>query len=404
MLFLDIVNLVFKVFVKSVFNIYFLMVVFMLYFQSKRYAELEERVLGVPRLSIWHRVLNDSMYGLVAGFIGSIVIVLMGIYIDETSIMFIWPLAIVLFLFNPRFICFSYAGGIVAVSSLLFGWPKAYVPGIIALVGVLHLMESILMWMDGDSDPLPILVKNKGHEVIGAFAIQKFWPLPIALLIYANTMIIGEAVDMPAWWPMLKAAGNVAFLLVPMIAALGYSDIAITQPVKDRVNSSAFRLALYSVTLLAIAYLASRNVIFAYIGAVFMPVLHELVIRYGVWIQEHGKPIFVAPQRGLMILDVLPLSPAEAMGLKAGDTILAVNGRDVNSEEMLNEILRDYPHFMWVDGIDIKGKIKKCERHFYPDGINNLGAIIMPKRSSFFINTSDDGNPLDGIMNSRRLV
>jgi hypothetical protein len=404
MLFLDTVNLIFKVFIKSIFNIYFPLVIFILYFQSKRYAELEERVLGAPRASIWRRVINSGLYGLVAGFIGSMAALWIGISIDEISIMLIWPLALILLLFDPRFICFSYAGGIVAMISLLFGWPEAYVPGIIALVGILHLMESMLMLMDGDHDPLPMLVQNNRHEVIGAFAIQKFWPLPLAFLVYTDMIVVGQAVDMPSWWPLLKSAsGAASFMLIPMIAALGYSDIAITQPVKDRVHASAFRLGLYSLTLLVLSYAASRYKIFAYIGAIAMPVLHELVIKYGVWVQQRGEPIFVAPKRGLMVLDVLPLSPAETMGLKAGDTILSVNGRDVNSEDMLNEILRDYPHFMWVDGIDIKGHTKSCEHRFYPDGISNLGAIIMPKRSAVFINMHDDNDPLKNIMNSSRL-
>ncbi|MDK2903354.1 MAG: hypothetical protein PWQ93_1273 [Clostridiales bacterium] len=102
MLFLDTVNLIFKVFIKSIFNIYFPLVIFILYFQSKRYAELEERVLGATRTSTWHRVINSGLYGLVAGFIGSMVALWIGISIDEISIMLIWPLALILLLFDPR--------------------------------------------------------------------------------------------------------------------------------------------------------------------------------------------------------------------------------------------------------------------------------------------------------------
>lgn len=399
MLFFQVVDLVFNVLVHSIFNVYFPLVLFIVYFQYKRYGELEERVLGTARVSAWNRLINDALYGLVVGFIGSMIAVWMGISIDEISIMFIWPLALLLLLFNTRYVCFSYAGGIVALSSLLFGWPKVYVSGIIAVVGILHLMESLLIWLDGDRDPLPMLLQNKQHEVIGAFAMQKFWPLPIAILIYTNAIVIGDTVNMPSWWPLLKPDGVAqAFLLGPMVAALGYSDMAITQPVKDRVRASAYRLGMYSAVLLALAYGASAHRIFAYIGAVLMPVLHELIIKYGVWIQQHGKPIFVAPKRGLMVLDVLPSSPAEKMGLEAGDTILAVNGKDVNSEEMLNEVLRDYPHFMWIDGIDIKGRAKSCEHRFYPDGVDKLGAIIIPKRFGMFINAAQHDIPLKEFM------
>ena len=78
-----------------------------------------------------------------------------------------------------------------------------------------------------------------------------------------------------------------------------------------------------------------------------MPLLHELISYWTKRGQLTGKPVFGAPWRGLRVLDVLPDKTGSRMGLMPGDIILNVNGKGVNSQEMLQE--PEQPFTLWMD-------------------------------------------------------
>src|SRR5690606_41661119 len=85
--------------------------------------------------------------------------------------------AIALMMVHPRFICSAYAGGILSVTHLLFGWPGLSVPAIMALVAVLHLVESLLILLHGPTGATPVYVRRPDGRVVGGFTMQKFWPI-----------------------------------------------------------------------------------------------------------------------------------------------------------------------------------------------------------------------------------
>ena len=96
-----------------------------------QYWQLQKQQLamfGVPGVSIGRQVKWAMLYGTIGGLMGSLVLTLVGVNLDRMGFLYIWPLAIFLMLINMRFLCFAYAGGIVAVVSALTGWPDVDVP------------------------------------------------------------------------------------------------------------------------------------------------------------------------------------------------------------------------------------------------------------------------------------
>ena len=125
----------------------------------------------------------------------------LGISINDLGILYLWVLAVLLMLINPRFLCFSYAGGLLALFSLFTGYPKLNIPALMGLVAVLHLVESALILASGHSGSLPVYVRNRFGRVVGAFNLQKFWPVPLAII--AIGYIGPQLPRMPGWWPLL---------------------------------------------------------------------------------------------------------------------------------------------------------------------------------------------------------
>ena len=86
-------------------------------------------------------------------------------------------------------------------------------------------------------------------------------------------------------------------------------------------------------------------------------------------------------------MDVLPESHAKRMGIQRGDTILSVNSNDIQTEEGLNEALKEYPVYTWIHVIGWDGKEKTYEYRCYPGGYNDLGIMPVPREGEITYNT-----------------
>lgn len=376
---------------SMMFNPLFWFIVIITTLIYKKNYRLEYEAIGYNE-PLWQKVVNSLLAGLLAGVLGSGVSVFLGITIEQyipengvfrSEIIYIWIIALLLSLLNQRYLCFSYAGGIVAFLNLTIGYPKINAIGILALVGILHLAESLLIYIDGHSNALPGFFKLKTGEVVGGFLMNRVWPLPVVIFfaaIIAGGM--GDSVSMPDWWPIIKLFGDVdqtkelIYILQPIPVVLGYGDIAITKSPSSRCKESALRLSVYSIVLLVLCIVASRIKIFSYIAALFAPIGHELMIIYGQKEEEQGKRYFTPSEKGMKVLYAIKDSPGYKMNIESGDIILSINNDDITNEEHLNEILEEYPSYIWMDIEKTDGSKKTIEFKDYAKGIGNLGIIF----------------------------
>ena len=178
--------------------------------QYSRAARLETNVYGQAVESPFSRLLTSILLGVIAGFAASLILILVGVTITRAGVSFILPLAVFLMLIDQRFLCFSYAGGLVALSNLIFGWPEVGVTDIMILVAVLHLIEGLLIRITGSHGALPLYMRTQEGRVVGGFVLQKFWPIPIISMMLLTPQaselesLAGGLISMPDWWPLIK--------------------------------------------------------------------------------------------------------------------------------------------------------------------------------------------------------
>lgn len=341
--FIEVLPQVFIRFLQAFFDpsflLLFLVVFVLIAVQYNRMEKLRADFFGMKTRRTRTDILVATGYGLLGGLVGSCLMVFVGLTISG-DLYYLWPVAILLMLINIRFLCFAYAGGILALSSLLLGYPQISVPQILALVAALHMVESFLILASGHLGALPAYVKGPDGNVVGGFTLQKFWPIPIvALGLLAGDAMEGSIVIMPDWWPLIKPMvegypQNLTFALLPLVAGLGYGDIAMARSPVEKSRLSALFLGIYSLTLLVLAVLAGQSRIVAFFAALLAPLGHEAVIYIGKRIELKGKPIYVPAEQGLRVMDVLPGGPAWRSGLRPGDVIAAVNGmKPMNNAE-----------------------------------------------------------------------
>lgn len=385
--------------IQIIFHPIFWIVIYLVSTQYKKQIEAEKKMMGIERGNILGKTLNATLYGLLGGVLGSIIMIIIGVSIRQEGIIYIWPIAILLFMIKARYLCFSYAGGLLSIFSLVFGFPAIDVPGLMALVAVLHFVESFLIFINGKHNSFPIIVDKGNGEHIGGYNLQRFWPIPIIIMtiMFQNQVDNTSLIQMPNWWPIIKPSGitnieGVTFIMVSIVAALGYGDVAFTQMPKIKVRISALKLGLYSIILLILSIISSRIEIFQWIAALFAPIAHELIIIHGRKEEREGKPIFTLPQKGIRVLEVLEGSASEKMGINRGDIIKTINNTPINREEDISEILEQYPTFIWIDGENYQGKKYTKELKAYPYGLRTLGLLVLPQYSNIsYVMQEKDG-------------
>lgn len=365
--------------------IFWLLVLF-IGMQFSKVNNTKKRLYGVEGAPVWQVTLLATAYGIIGGIFGSIFMVIAGISISEIGIIYLWMVAIMLLLVSPRFLCFSYAGSILSMSYLIFGWPNIEVPHLMGLVAILHLVESFLILTSGHLAALPVYVKNAYNQTVGAFSLQKFWPIPIiALMIAEGTMSegTGTMVDMPEWWPLIESfkaekLDKFYYLILPVIAALGYGDVAISNTPESKGRSSAALLAVYSVVLLLLSVAASKMPLISILPALFGALGHEIVIWIGKNSQLKGEPLYIASNDGVKLLDVLKNSRAQKFGLKRGDIIYSINKEKINDRFQLKEKLKEETEYLELEYI--KADDMKIYREVGKvDDKKNFGIIPVPE-------------------------
>ena len=339
------------------------------------------------------------------GIFGSFFLLLLGISLDSVGIIYLWPLAVILLLVNPRFLCFAYAGGIISIVTIVIKylfpyWPELmevallkglaeiHLPSLLALIGILHLTESFLIFVSGHRGASPIYFKAPPGKLLGGFSMQRFWPLPLmglmGLVVEEGSEMLLGGVSMPEWWPLLGSVMNPAggeqliYFMVPLVAVLGYGDLALSSyPYNKRVKT-AVNLALYSIILSAMAVSAVFFPLMIIPAALMAPLGHEYLIIKSNKEEFSQPPLFPAQKReGLTIMAVRPGSPAGKAGLQSGDRLMEVDRNRINSEGEFWSLLRINYHRVLL-------KIKRKERELniplqlYPGPVSRLGIVFAP--------------------------
>nr|MBO2477449.1 PDZ domain-containing protein [Bacillota bacterium] len=359
-------------------------VLLLVHWQYQRVANMERAVYGQPLTDPVRNTWVALLYGLVGGLLGTAAFVFLGISLVDVGVLYLWMVALVLMQLHPRFMCFAYAGGLLSLSRLLLGWPALSVPAVMGLVAVLHLVEALLIWVHGPEGATPVYVRRADGRTVAGYTLQKFWPLPFIALVgflMAQDALIDAVLPMPDWWPLIEPLGDApagqtyVYILFPVVAALGYGDIAITRHPKEKARRTAASLLAYSGVLLLMAVIGNRSVMWQWLAALFSPLGHELVIWLGRRSEEDGEPLFAASQ-GAVVVGVFPDSPAAAMGLRPGDVIRRINGFAVHSKQDLADILTPWAVDVTVEVENLLDGTRRTAH--YPGKVPPLGVILAP--------------------------
>jgi hypothetical protein len=370
-----------------------------LYNQNKKTTVMQKMIIGERLTSPLELTVSQIVIGIFAGTIGSIILSYCGVMFDENSgIYLIFLVSILLMFWNPRFICFAYSGAVLGFVSLLFndfarltgrqvmtgGAFNIDITSLMTLVGVLHVIEGILVMIDGSKGAIPVFA-NRDGRIIGGFALKRYWPIPVAVFLIARRehVIGGEMIATPDWWPLIKSY-SAQFLkdavvgLAPLYAVLGYNSVTFSKDKSEKAVLSGTGIVIYGLALSFVAQLAVYGLAWKVFVLVFAAAAHELMLKLQKYLEMNSNPRYSSEDDGIMVLEVAPGSPAHEMGIKSGDKLLEINDKKILSETDIMDAISSAINYVWfkvrrANGSEDEVNYTNLSRH------RKLGVVFVPK-------------------------
>lgn len=375
---------------------FFYAAILLVYLQYRRQVGLERHLFGVRVTSPEMQAVRSLGFGAIGGVAATLLISGLGIVLNPADFAYVWGVAIFLTLFNLRFICFAYAGGILSVVSLILNTLPEYnidwnwlagayedlralsIPHLLSLVAVLHLIEALLVALQGNEGASPVFVQSRRGRLIGGFILQKFWVIPLAAVAVTGT----SSFNTPPWWGVLPLIGAQGLQILPIPAVLGFSSLALARHPREKAIRTARWLALYALILLGLSIGGGYVPALLWLAALYSPIAHEVLVWWEMVDEKVSQPLFVNPLHGLRILALLPGSLAESMELKPGEIILKANGVPVNTPFDLHFAINQNPAYIKLEVIDENGGIRFVGKPRFSGDHHGLGLILTPDESA----------------------
>jgi hypothetical protein len=380
---------------------FFYMGIVLILLQYRKQIQLERKLFHARLHYLAGEAWRLLLWGTVTGLGASLIMGLLGSALTQEAVLLLWAVSAVLILFRIRFLCMAYAAGALGLVQSVMSWfpggadvegiswlyrwmERTDVPGLLALAGVLHLAEALLIRYQGSRSASPLFFESKRGKVVGGYHMYGFWPIGLFLLVPVSVGG-GSGIELP-WSPIFGsdlAAGGWTVLALPVV--LGFAERTISHLPGDKAKRSSGLLMLYAVVVVGFALLAHWIAPLLVVASVMTIFLHEALIWRSSWEESKRMPLFVHDVRGLKILAVLPESPAAELGLRAGETIEKVNGMQVNTKDELRVALQINPAFCKLEVLNLSGQTKYVGRAVFAGEHHQLGILLCPDEDARYV-------------------
>lgn len=377
-----------------------IMIALIFYNKNKKIATMQKMIMGESLDSPFELTISQIVLGIFAGAIASLLFTFLGLVFDENSNIYLLFMVSLFFMaFKPRFICFSYSGAALGITSILFKYaanilhmPKLDFINIdiltlMTLVGILHIIEGSLVMIDGSRGAIPVFT-NRDNKIIGGFALKRYWALPIAILILfsaaTSDLMGGQPIVTPEWWPLInsdiitKIVEKSVIASIALYGVIGYSGITFTKKKKSKALTSGALIMGYGVLLTAMSQLAVLGVNFQLFVLIFAAAIHEGMLQLEKHMELTSKPKFVSNEEGIMVLAVAPKSPAFLMGIQSGDLIVQINDKKIEAEEEIFSLIKGNFNSLLLKIKKPSGELKDMN-YSNLTGNKRLGIVIVPR-------------------------
>ncbi len=247
-------------------------------------------------------------------------------------------------------------------------------PALAIVMGLLMIAEGILIKKNASKSTSPKLITSNRGMIVGAHGSKRVWMIPLMLFVPG-----GELASPFDWWPVLSLGEGIQVtpILVPFL--LGFSQQVHGSLPKESIQISGQRIIALGILVLAIA-----------IGSIWLPILtiaaatiailgRELTYYFNKLHEQQSPFYFSKRDHGVLILGIIPDSPADKMALEVGEIITKVNGTPVHTEKQLYEALQYNPAHCKLEILDSNNQVRLVQKALFQGEHYELGILFIPE-------------------------
>lgn len=363
-------------------------------------------MLGIQRVkkerALFHFRVFDSLTdvystvvpGLITGIVLSVFFLGVGFMLSAGTIVLLMTVTFILSLaFRPNLLTPSFVI-LLAVFVVFFlpDWDTSYpmvnqwiqdiqgtsIPHLFLLLSVLMFAEAFLILFQANRWASPRRMTSKRGRVVGGFETKRIWLVPTFLLVP------GLGIERIDWWPIFGLGESFRFLLVPFL--IGFRQFqTYTLPKQSTIREGKLLTIVAIVSLAASVLSVFYDLPSVAVVGIVLSFAMRIFLFYLTKKANHDSPFrFTERNNGVMVLSIIPKTPASEMNLKAGEIIRKVNGISIRSAaEFYQALQQSNAAFCKLEVIDENGEMRFEQRALYHDEHHELGLIFVDESREF---------------------
>lgn len=350
----------------------------------------QEYIVGEKVNSALELTFSQLTVGIIGGIVASMLLFILGVtFNDNSAIEALFILSFILMFYKPRMICFSYSGAILGLGALIisciFNGVIDYkiininTVSLISFVAIMHLIEGVMVILDGYRGAIPTFKVKKG-KIIGGFKLSRNWLVPTVLIMFSVNKSLNDEITVSNLATKLgmldiKTLGTMALFAMSLYAMVGFKAKTFTLSKENKAKESGEIIIFYAIILLVLAQLSRVNIYFEVSSLLLMPIVHEAMLSYQRYRENNREYTYISDD-GISVLDFLPNSPLRSIGIESGDRIISVNGFKVREERDIIRIKNEYYGIITLELLKRNGSIELHEVNLREN--EKLHLILVP--------------------------
>ncbi len=366
------------------FNPLFYWFFFIVFLASIARIKKERKMFGSKIYDVFDEIRFTWGSALLFGFILSIIAFGLGVTFSY-SMVGVLALLTILLSITRSFMRLSpaYTFGLAYLLLLLAPYYEDYLPFNISMeltnlqwvifttaMGIFLLYEAYFISRMHNDASYPERMQGSRGKVIGQHRIKKASLIPIVTLLP-----LGDLTSFMDWWPIIPL-GNDEFGLICFPIVIGFEHYVRGMIPYKALQGYAQSLLILGFVVVGVAITGYYLPILTLISVVIALVGRETLSFRFRMNDRQKNPYFTPQAEGMMVLGVIPGTPAQEIGLLAGEKIMKVNARPVNSEQEFYEALQANRTYCKLDVLDERGEIRFVQRAMYQGEHHELGVLF----------------------------
>ncbi|MGN7374516.1 PDZ domain-containing protein [Bacillus halotolerans] len=244
-------------------------------------------------------------------------------------------------------------------------------PALAVFLGLLVIAEGAVAYRSAHVKTSPGLVVSSRGLPIGQQLANRIWLLPLFILVPGNGLE-----SHLSWWPVFSVpGGSFHFLWIPYFVGFG-------QRVQGSLPETSIRITAKRVCILGliVSALGAASLLWTPLAgaAVCAAVLGRIFLSVKQRVNDNAAPFYFSKRdQGLMVLGIIPNTPAEDLDLKIGEIITKVNGVPVKHVSDFYEALQRNRAYVKLEIIGLNGEIRFDQRASYEGEHHELGILFV---------------------------